>query len=220
MSKVYEAVRRVAAPVRRTVSEDQLNEAMMMVSSALRKCSLSLRELMFSLKKRRLKGDLITFVQLPERRLEPAGGGYEGEDTHPNAELFFWDLHNNHVMWESLKKLKDIVYPNVEESHWLSSLESTHWLEHIKIENGVAEISSNSKKAASSLGFDSLEALDGSYLIYCGISVGVYGMLLCNPPGCLAHPRFFPSLVTSEHPGILRSRGTLRKRIPSETSKV
>ncbi|RMC02849.1 hypothetical protein DUI87_20041 [Hirundo rustica rustica] len=65
--------------------------------------------------------------------VEAAGGGYEGEDTHPNAELFFWDLHNNHVMWESLKKLKDIVYPNVEESHWLSSLESTHWLEHIKL---------------------------------------------------------------------------------------
>ncbi|XP_058275938.1 myotubularin-like isoform X1 [Hirundo rustica] len=154
-----------------------------------------------------------------------AGGGYEGEDAHPNAELFFWDLHNNHVMWESLKKLKDIVYPNVEESHWLSSLESTHGLEHIKlvltgaiqvpdevssgrssapvhcgagwdrtaqltslavlvldgyyrtvegfevlvqkewisfghtfssIENGVAEISFNSKKAASSLGYDSL----------------------------------------------------------------
>ncbi|RMB89464.1 hypothetical protein DUI87_34151 [Hirundo rustica rustica] len=62
-----------------------------------------------------------------------AGGGYEGEGAHPNAELFFWDLHNNHVMWESLKKLKDIVYPNVEESHWLSSLESTHGLEHIKL---------------------------------------------------------------------------------------
>lgn len=36
-------------------------------------------------------------------------------------------------MRESLKKLKDIVYPTVEESHWLSSLESTHWLEHIKV---------------------------------------------------------------------------------------
>lgn len=42
------------------------------------------------------------------------------------------DIHNIHVMRESLKKVKDIVYPNVEESHWLSSLESTHWLEHIK----------------------------------------------------------------------------------------
>ncbi|XP_066189010.1 complement C5 [Sylvia atricapilla] len=33
-----------------------------------------------------------------------------------------------------------------------------------RLENGVAEISFNSKKAASSIGFDSLEALDGSYL--------------------------------------------------------
>ncbi|RMC07912.1 hypothetical protein DUI87_15383 [Hirundo rustica rustica] len=176
-----------------------------------------------------------------------AGGGYEGEDAHPNAELFFWDLHNNHVMWESLKKLKDIVYPNVEESHWLSSLESTHGLEHIKlvltgaiqvpdevssgrssapvhcgagwdrtaqltslavlvldgyyrtvegfevlvqkewisfghtfssIENGVAEISFNSKKAASSLGYDSLEALDGSYLYIVASVVESMGLQL------------------------------------------
>uniref|UniRef100_A0A8C8M904 Myotubularin n=1 Tax=Oncorhynchus tshawytscha TaxID=74940 RepID=A0A8C8M904_ONCTS len=61
------------------------------------------------------------------------GGGYEGDDTYQNAELVFLDIHNIHVMRESLKKLKDIVYPNVEESHWLSSLESTHWLEHIKL---------------------------------------------------------------------------------------
>ncbi|KAM5221320.1 myotubularin isoform 2-T2 [Ctenodactylus gundi] len=61
------------------------------------------------------------------------GGGYESDDTYHNAELFFLDIHNIHVMRESLKKVKDIVYPNVEESHWLSSLESTHWLEHIKL---------------------------------------------------------------------------------------
>ncbi|XP_056156352.1 myotubularin [Lampris incognitus] len=60
------------------------------------------------------------------------GGGYEG-DEYQNTELVFLDIHNIHVMRESLKKLKDIVYPNVEESHWLSSLESTHWLEHIKL---------------------------------------------------------------------------------------
>ncbi|XP_016421546.1 myotubularin-like isoform X3 [Sinocyclocheilus rhinocerous] len=61
------------------------------------------------------------------------GGGYEGDDAYQNAELVFLDIHNIHVMRESLKKLKDIVYPGVEESHWLSSLESTHWLEHIKL---------------------------------------------------------------------------------------
>nr|KAF6436018.1 myotubularin 1 [Rousettus aegyptiacus] len=61
------------------------------------------------------------------------GGGYESDDAYHNTELLFLDIHNIHVMRESLKKVKDIVYPNVEESHWLSSLESTHWLEHIKL---------------------------------------------------------------------------------------
>lgn len=63
---------------------------------------------------------------------QATGGGYEG-DEYQNAELVFLDIQNIHVMRESLKKLKDIVYPNVEESHWLSSLESTHWLEHVKV---------------------------------------------------------------------------------------
>uniref|UniRef100_A0A668ALU0 phosphatidylinositol-3,5-bisphosphate 3-phosphatase n=1 Tax=Myripristis murdjan TaxID=586833 RepID=A0A668ALU0_9TELE len=61
------------------------------------------------------------------------GGGYESEDAYQNAELVFLDIHNIHVMRESLRKLKDVVYPNIEESHWLSNLESTHWLEHIKV---------------------------------------------------------------------------------------
>lgn len=63
---------------------------------------------------------------------QATGGGYEG-DEYQNAELIFLDIQNIHVMRESQKKLKDIVYPNVEESHWLSSLESTHWLEHVKV---------------------------------------------------------------------------------------
>lgn len=61
------------------------------------------------------------------------GGGYESEDAYQNAELIFLDIHNIHVMRESLRKLKDVVYPNIEDSHWLSNLESTHWLEHIKV---------------------------------------------------------------------------------------
>ncbi|XP_007563178.1 phosphatidylinositol-3,5-bisphosphate 3-phosphatase MTMR2 [Poecilia latipinna] len=61
------------------------------------------------------------------------GGGYESEDAYQNAELVFLDIHNIHVMRESLRKLKDLVYPNIEDSHWLSNLESTHWLEHIKL---------------------------------------------------------------------------------------
>ncbi|XP_030637604.1 phosphatidylinositol-3,5-bisphosphate 3-phosphatase MTMR2 isoform X2 [Chanos chanos] len=61
------------------------------------------------------------------------GGGYESEDAYQNAELVFLEIHNIHVMRESLRKLKEVVYPNIEESHWLSNLESTHWLEHIKL---------------------------------------------------------------------------------------
>ncbi|XP_029029738.1 myotubularin-related protein 2 isoform X2 [Betta splendens] len=61
------------------------------------------------------------------------GGGYESEDAYQNAELVFLDIHNIHVMRESLRKLKDVVYPNIEDSHWFSNLESTHWLEHIKL---------------------------------------------------------------------------------------
>uniref|UniRef100_A0AAX7U046 Myotubularin n=1 Tax=Astatotilapia calliptera TaxID=8154 RepID=A0AAX7U046_ASTCA len=64
------------------------------------------------------------------------GGGYEG-DEYQNAELIFLDIQNIHVMRESQKKLKDIVYPNVEESHWLSSLESTHWLEHLVLSGAI-----------------------------------------------------------------------------------
>uniref|UniRef100_A0A1A7WX63 Phosphatidylinositol-3,5-bisphosphate 3-phosphatase MTMR2 n=1 Tax=Iconisemion striatum TaxID=60296 RepID=A0A1A7WX63_9TELE len=61
------------------------------------------------------------------------GGGFESEDAYQNAELVFLEIHNIHVMRQSLHKLKDIVYPNIEDSHWLSNLESTHWLEHIKL---------------------------------------------------------------------------------------
>uniref|UniRef100_A0A4X2KA60 Myotubularin phosphatase domain-containing protein n=1 Tax=Vombatus ursinus TaxID=29139 RepID=A0A4X2KA60_VOMUR len=61
------------------------------------------------------------------------GGGYDSEDAYQNAELVFLDIHNIHVMRESLRKLKEIIYPNIEETHWLSNLESTHWLEHIKL---------------------------------------------------------------------------------------
>lgn len=68
------------------------------------------------------------------------GGGYESEDAYQNAELVFLDIHNIHVMRESLRKLKDVVYPNIEDSHWLSNLESTHWLEHIKVRHSEVHL--------------------------------------------------------------------------------
>lgn len=38
------------------------------------------------------------------------GGGYESEDAYQNAELVFLDIHNIHVMRESLRKLKGIRF--------------------------------------------------------------------------------------------------------------
>ena len=35
------------------------------------------------------------------------GGGYESEDHYQNAELVFLDIHNIHVMRESLRKVSD-----------------------------------------------------------------------------------------------------------------
>ncbi|KAH0509521.1 Myotubularin-related protein 1 [Microtus ochrogaster] len=61
------------------------------------------------------------------------GGGYESESAYPNAELVFLEIHNIHVMRESLRKLKEIVYPSIDESRWLSSVDGTHWLEYIRV---------------------------------------------------------------------------------------
>lgn len=61
------------------------------------------------------------------------GGGYESESAYPNAELVFLEIHNIHVMRESLRKLKEIVYPSIDEARWLSNVDGTHWLEYIRV---------------------------------------------------------------------------------------
>lgn len=53
------------------------------------------------------------------------GGGYESEDAYQNAELVFLDIHNIHVMRESLRKLKEIVYPMPLPPHLLKWLFQT-----------------------------------------------------------------------------------------------
>ncbi|XP_066987744.1 myotubularin-related protein 2 isoform X4 [Macrobrachium rosenbergii] len=60
------------------------------------------------------------------------GGGYENEDAYQNAEVQFLDIHNIHVMRESLRKLQEVCYPHIDNAHWLSNLEATHWLDHIR----------------------------------------------------------------------------------------
>ncbi|KAM4819142.1 phosphatidylinositol-3-phosphate phosphatase MTMR1 isoform 3-T3 [Thomomys bottae] len=61
------------------------------------------------------------------------GGGYESESAYPNAELVFLEIHNIHVMRESLRKLKEIVYPAIDEARWFSNVDGTHWLEYIRM---------------------------------------------------------------------------------------
>lgn len=61
------------------------------------------------------------------------GGGYEMQENYQNTELVFLDIANIHVMRESLRKLKDICYPTIDDVHWLTNLEGTHWLDYIKV---------------------------------------------------------------------------------------
>ncbi|XP_076130407.1 myotubularin-related protein 1b [Alosa pseudoharengus] len=60
-------------------------------------------------------------------------GGYESESFYPNVELNFLEIPNIHVMRESLRKLKEVVYPAIDEAHWLSAVDATHWLEYIRL---------------------------------------------------------------------------------------
>lgn len=60
------------------------------------------------------------------------GGGFENEESYSGAEVVFLDIHNIHVMRESLRKLKDVVFPTIDDAKWLSNIEATHWLDHIK----------------------------------------------------------------------------------------
>lgn len=41
---------------------------------------------------------------------------YESEDAYQNAELVFLDIHNIHVMRESLRKLKELCFPQIDQN--------------------------------------------------------------------------------------------------------
>ena len=64
------------------------------------------------------------------------GGGYEKQEAYTSSELIFCDIHNIHVMRESLRKLQDVcLSASTDDKHWLSNLEQTQWLHHIKVSN-------------------------------------------------------------------------------------
>ncbi|XP_034020108.1 myotubularin-related protein 1a isoform X2 [Thalassophryne amazonica] len=60
-------------------------------------------------------------------------GGYESENFYTNVELNFLEIPNIHVMRESLRKMKEVVYPTIDEAHWHSAIDQTHWLEYIRL---------------------------------------------------------------------------------------
>ncbi|XP_042582755.1 myotubularin-related protein 1-like [Cyprinus carpio] len=60
-------------------------------------------------------------------------GGLENENFYPNMDLNFLEIPNIHVMRESLRKLKEVVYPTIDEPHWHSAIDATHWLQYIRL---------------------------------------------------------------------------------------
>lgn len=61
------------------------------------------------------------------------GYGSESEANYPNTELAFLNIHNIHVMRESLRKIREICFGVVDDGKWFGDLESTGWLKHIKL---------------------------------------------------------------------------------------
>lgn len=62
------------------------------------------------------------------------GGGYEKSDAYTTSDLVFCNIHNIHVMRESLRKLQDVCYGNNHmDKHFFANLEQTQWLHHIKL---------------------------------------------------------------------------------------
>ncbi|XP_071533581.1 phosphatidylinositol-3,5-bisphosphate 3-phosphatase MTMR2 isoform X2 [Panulirus ornatus] len=114
------------------------------------------------------------------------GGGYESEDAYQNAEVQFLDIHNIHVMRESLRKLQEVCYPHIDNAHWLSNLEATHWLDHIRcVLSGALRIADKVESHKTSVvvhcsdGWDrtaqltalAMLMLDGYYRTITGIAV-------------------------------------------------
>jgi len=104
------------------------------------------------------------------------GGGFESEENYRNAELVFLDIQNIHVMRESLRKMKDICFPRIDDKTWFSALDETRWLEHIRlILSGAARIA------------DKIENHKTSVLVHCSdgwdrtAQLTALSMLLLDP---------------------------------------
>ncbi|MED6292089.1 Myotubularin- protein 1, partial [Ilyodon furcidens] len=83
-------------------------------------------------------------------------GGYENESFYSNIELIFLEIPNIHVIRESLRKLRDVIYPTIDDAHWHSAIDQTHWLDNIRLLlSGAAKIA------------DKLESGKTSVVVHC-----------------------------------------------------
>ncbi|CAI2312231.1 unnamed protein product [Caenorhabditis sp. 36 PRJEB53466] len=58
------------------------------------------------------------------------GGGYE--ENYVNASLTFLNIHNIHVVRDSLKRLVAALIPRVDEKNYYKALDESKWLNHIQ----------------------------------------------------------------------------------------
>ncbi|PIO77836.1 hypothetical protein TELCIR_00015 [Teladorsagia circumcincta] len=78
------------------------------------------------------------------------GGGYE--ESYEECALLFLNIHNIHVVRESLRKLKDCLFPRVDEKNYLKLLDESKWLNHIQsIIEGAAQIVSEVERNRNSV---------------------------------------------------------------------
>uniref|UniRef100_A0A3Q2XBK6 phosphatidylinositol-3,5-bisphosphate 3-phosphatase n=1 Tax=Hippocampus comes TaxID=109280 RepID=A0A3Q2XBK6_HIPCM len=79
-------------------------------------------------------------------------GGYESESVYANVELNFLEIPNIHVMREALRKLKDVLYPDIQQARWHSNLDHTHWLHYIQLLLcGASQMASKLERAKTSV---------------------------------------------------------------------
>uniref|UniRef100_A0A3Q2NXF2 Myotubularin related protein 1 n=1 Tax=Fundulus heteroclitus TaxID=8078 RepID=A0A3Q2NXF2_FUNHE len=60
-------------------------------------------------------------------------GGHENKSFYPNTELIFLDIPTIHVIRESFRKIMAVIYPIIDDAHWLSAIDQTHWLDYIRL---------------------------------------------------------------------------------------
>ncbi|EDW28228.1 GL19086 [Drosophila persimilis] len=104
------------------------------------------------------------------------GGGYESEDAYKNVEINFLNIHNIHVMRESLRKVKEACFPTTDDSKWQSAIDNTLWLKHIRcVLAGAVRI------------VDKVETMSTSVVVHCSdgwdrtAQLTALSMLLLDP---------------------------------------